>query len=412
MKFLFLSKYGDGLGLAQRIVDEGHSVTMYIVDTSYKSAGLGIVDRVGSWRPSLAESDIVICDMVGFGKHEKMFRRMNKPLFSCSRVLEQAELDRERGIELFKKAGINVPFTITYNNPMEAKELENTWETGYVIKPHDNASTAKTLVVRDKAAWDWALSLYAGTITVQRIVEDGIEVSTEGWFNGRGFIKPFNHTFEEKRLISQTSGSNTGCMGNVVINAKDGNKLTSETVMKLEPILKKIAYKGPIDINAIVTKDAVHALEFTSRLGYDAIEALMEGLNEPISDVIFETAVGVKKEMALGSDPMIAVRLSKSPWPITDPSSDDFGMPILGIDDSNRKHIFLTDAYKENDGIFYAASDGVIAKVTAHAKTVADARTRVYRTIDSINYPDKQYRLDIGERVPEDMKKLKEWNWL
>lgn len=412
MKILILSKEGDGLSLAQRIVSEGHSVKMFIESKAYKDAGVGIVDRIPSWRPHMTDADLIICDMVGFGKFEKLLRARGKPVFSCSSIMDQLELNREKGIDVLKRVGITLPFTQTYPDPSDAIELVNTWEDpGYVIKPHDNAATGRTLLTRTPEHFEWALGLYNEPITVQQIIE-GIEVSTEGWFNGRNFIEPFNHTFEEKRLLKD-AGPNTGCMGNVVINAGSGNRLVEATVARMEPSLKKIGYRGPIDINCMVTADAAYGLEFTSRLGYDAIEALMEGLREPVTDLLFETAVGIKSSMELGTDAMIAVRLSKAPWPSGEPNSDEHGMPIVGINEDNIKHIFLTDVFLDSEGSYrYAVGDGVIMKVTAHAKTVKEARLRVYRTIDGIEYPDKQFRSDIGERVGSDMDQLKEWGWL
>lgn len=412
MKILILSKDGDGLGLAQRIVDEGHTVKMFIEDRQFKMAGVGIVERVPSWRPHMDEADLIICDMVGFGKYEKTLKARGKPVFGCSAMMDELELDRERGAWLANKVGIALPFTQTYKDPADALELLNSWpDSGFVIKPHDNEATAKTLLVRTKDHFEWAINLYNETITVQEIVV-GVEVSTEGWFNGRDFITPFNHTFEEKRLLPD-GGPNTGCMGNVVLNAGEGNKLTRETVERLGPALKKMGYRGPVDINCIVTADAAYALEFTARLGYDAIEAMMEGLREPITDVLFETAIGIKKEISLGTDVMIAVRMSKAPWPSDEPDPDEKGMPIVGINEDNINHLFLTDVYKDSDGVYrYSAGDGVILKATAHAKTVKEARTRVYRTIAGIEYPDKQFRSDIGERVSADVDQLKEWGWL
>ena len=73
-------------------------------------------------------------------------------------------------------------------------------------------------------------------------------------------------------------------MGNVVIPTH-GNKLTDATIIKLAPFLKRISYRGPVDINTIVDEHRVYALEITARLGYDAIEALMEGLKEPVTDL-------------------------------------------------------------------------------------------------------------------------------
>lgn len=414
MKILILSHDGDGLGIAQKLSEEGHDVRMYIKDPQYKHAGKGIVTRVPSWRPVFKNQDLIICDMVGFGQHEETLRTSRAQLFSCSQVMDQIELDRKKGHEVFKKFDIQTPITLSYSNPDAAREVLNMWDdfpNGVFVKPSGNVATAKTQHVKTQEHLSWFLDSLPtdGELIIQDVVK-GIEVSTEGWFNGRDWITPFNHTFEEKQLLPG-AGPNTGCMGNVVITT-EGDKLVEETVMKLTPLLKKISYRGPIDVNAIVNSDGVHALEFTSRLGYDAIEALLEGLKEPVLDLFFETAVGTKRSMEITKDFMIAVRVSRAPWPHDNPEESDKGMPILGINEDNLKHLFLTDVFKEDEDYFYAAGDGVIAKATARGRSIQEARNRVYRTVESLIIPSKQFRKDIGKRVDNDMRTLQEGGWL
>ena len=414
MRILIISKDGDGLGIAHRMEMEGHSVSMYIQDPRFKLAGRGLIRRVQSWRPELASADLVLCDMVGFGRHERLLRRFGVPTLGCSAVADLLELDRGKSMELFQRVGMTLPETLTCNSPSEARLLLRDWEPpGYVLKPFNNQSTAKTLVVRDPDIMEWALSQYGpgDKLLVQRIV-DGVEVSTEGWFNGRAWVKPFNHTFEEKRFLPGGLGPNTGCMGNVVVPA-GMNRLVEETVLRLGPFLKKIGYRGPVDVNSIVNEMGAHVLEITPRFGYDAIEALAEGLREPLADFLFDMATGIKTYMDLPmTDKMIAVRLSLPPWPGGQPQAAQAGMPIKGLNAQNLKHIYLTDVMREGDEYKWAAGDGVLMKVTARGRTVDEARRRAYRTIGNLTIQDVQYRKDIGAHVDGDVERLKAWGYM
>lgn len=413
MKILILSMDGDGLGIAHRLAAEGNQVRMYVKDPRFRQAGEGLIEPISSWRPSLSWSDLIICDMVGFGKHEELFKTRGKVVFGCSKVMDMAELEREKGMELFERFGVPIPETYSFGNPKEAEAISDLWEDpGFVIKPSGNLDTAKTYVCKNPEIYKWALgNIPDGTkLIVQKIV-NGVEVSTEGWFNGRDWIKPFNHTFEEKKLFEGDKGPNTGCMGNVVITT-EGDKLVDSTIRKVTPLLKRINYRGPVDINCIVNGEDLYALEFTARLGYDAIEALLEGIKESVTDLFFETAMGVKKEIDITKDYMIAVRVSVAPWPHSEPDKEDKGMPIIGLVEDNLKHIFLTDVYKDGVDYKYAAGDGVILKATARGRSIEEARSRVYRTIGNIMIQDAQFRNDIGLRAVQDIKKLKEWGWL
>jgi len=430
MRVLFVSKEGDGLGIAQRLALEGHSADVYIADTRFKSAGRGIVNRVPEWRSAARRADLIIADCVGLGRCEDSVRSLGRPAIGFSAALDTIELDRRKGMELFERAGIKTPETHYFNSTAEALKLPAThgWGDGWVVKANGNISTAKTAVVKDESLWPRAVRQLPPESSgiVQRIVS-GVEISTEGWFNGSNFITPFNHTLEDKRFLAGDLGQNTGCMGNVVIRA-DSNRLTRDTIERTEPFLRMLGYRGPFDINTIVNADGAWALEVTSRMGYDAVEALAEGLDEPFGDFLFDVAMGTKKSMALTSDTMIAVRLSVPPWPMRRPDRDSAGEPVLGIDDDTLLHLFLTDIERTRGEYVTAGGDGVLLKATAVGGVTPpkplnngkrsrpdytyEARRRVYRLLDKIKVSNKQYRNDIGTRANADIAQLKEWGWL
>lgn len=413
MRVLILSKEGDGAGVAWKLVQEGHTVDLWIKNTQYSHALKGIVNRVPSFRPHIADADLVICDLVGFSEYTPLFKRLGKPILGCSDMADVLELDRRRGLELMQVAKIRVPTTHYFDSPKSAATLKWEHPLGYVIKPSDNLHVSKTYLCKHEEIYKWALTtLPAGqALIVQEIVE-GVEVSTEGWFNGRDWISPFNHTFEEKPLAAGGVGPMTGCMGNVVYPLKEPNKLVRETVMKLEPILRKASYKGPIDINAIVDESSVRALEITARFGYDAIEALMHGMKGPVGSFLFDVATGIAKTMPLhGFDYLIAVRVVVPPYPDQRQDTSMRGSPVIGVKGPGGS-VFLCDIYEEGGKYYYAASDGVLLKVAANGRDVREARRRVYARVDDVYALGAYYRNDIGARVEGNLTKLKQWGWV
>ena len=431
MRVLFISKEGDGLGVAQRFALEGNEVDVWIKNDRFKLAGIGIVNRVPSWQGAARKADLIIADCVGLGKYDTVLAGFKKPLLGVSRHLDAIELDRDLGMQLFERAKITIPETYRFASITEAKKIPHTegFNDGWVVKPDGNISTSKTMVVKDESLWDESVTTLPNPCTgiLQRVVS-GIEISTEGWFNGRDWIHPFNHTFEEKRFLAGDLGENTGCMGNVVVNAGSGNKLTKQTIERIGGFLSAINYRGPVDINCIVNEKGAYALEITSRMGYDAVEALIEGLEEPSAEFMFGVANGTQKRMNLTNDTMIAVRLSIPPWPMRRPEKTSEGSRVLGIDGQSITHLFLTDLQKKGNDYLTAGGDGVLLKATAIGRVTRgkvdpkgrpykddytyEARRRVYRTLDRIKVSSKQYRIDIGERVNGDIAKLKEWGWL
>jgi phosphoribosylamine-glycine ligase len=159
-------------------------------------------------------------------------------------------------------------------------------------------------------------------------------------------------------------------------------------------------------------------------MGYDAVEALAEGLTVPLSDFLYEVACGTATECPLADQTMIAVRLSIPPWPVMKPRADSAGERIEGIDETTLPHLFLTDLYKDNEGYKTAGGDGVLLKATAKgpSRRATDdtlqtdytffARKRVYELLDKIKISGRQWRVDIGARVNKEMAQLKQWGWI
>ena len=410
MKILFLSTEGDGLGVADKLQQEGHDVVFWCKDQKHIRDLTGFITRPDSWRPHVPSADLIICDMVGHSHNLPTFQRYAKPVLCCNAFADLLELDRIKGMQLAEALKIDTPVTYTYSSATEAKNRPFKGEV--YVKPCGNkGGPIATRRATTPAIYDYILSSLdpSSPVLIQEVVPEGVEVSTEGWFNGADWVHPFNHTFEEKKLMSG-GGVGTGCMGNVVVRAEP-DRLIKETLLKLTPFLRKASWKGPIDCNCIVTKDRAYLLEFTARMGYDAIEALMCGMREPIGTFLFEVATGVKKEMALTKDYMMAVRLVSPPYPYAGRTAEE-GQPLEGIGPENRKYIYLIGAMKKKGKLVTSGSDGIVAKVTATGRSVDEAQNRVYRTLDNIKGIDLFYRDDIGKRVPKELRKLKEWGWV
>lgn len=426
MKILMLSKSGDGLGLAHYFKIFGHKVILWIEDAKdFEYAGLGMFEKVSNWQVALKEADLVLSDMVGLGKFEAEIKKSGAPYACVSSNADELELDRSGQMEILRRLQIGLPKTWSFDSPRAAQAILELWSPpGYVIKPSGNLDTGKTLVVRDRRTFSWALSIYSGSqeLIVQEIIE-GVEVSTEGWFDGRSFVpEMFNHTFEEKKFAAGDLGPNTGCSGNIVIRA-DPNSQLVEQVKKFEEPLTRLKYKGPIDLNCIVNEEGIFALEVTPRIGYDAIEAFATMFEGDFTEALLGIAEGTlsAKPPNFRADLAAAVRLWLPPYPNGQAEAEERGRPIILPEGANRKenngYYLLTDAYfdatvQDEDVYFWAATDGVVAKVTKAGNDLSQVLEEVYKMASLVKILDVGYRVDIGERVFEDVEKLESWGVL
>lgn len=415
MKALLLSKDGDGLGVAQHMAYEGAEVYVYINNDKCDNALIGLVHRIKDWQSYLGRVDFIFTDTVEMPSFIEPVEASGTHFLGFNPSVWRVEMDRVKGMELFKCAGITTPETLSFPRP-SACEVPD-WEDGWVLKCCGNIGNDKTTLVTDKRLWKHSLAKLPADVPLicQRIV-DGVEVSTEGWFNGERFVRPFNHTFEEKKFLTGNLGPTTGCEGNVVIQS-ESNHLTKATIERVEPFLKLLGYRGPFDVNCIVNESDAHALEVTGRLGFDAIEAFCEALEVPIADFFYSIASGTAKKVPVIDQPTIAVRLSTPPYPNRAPDTSSAGEPILGIDDAALPHLYLADVQKRTNYHTTAGATGILLKATALGSVKGNdytslARERVYRVLDKIKVPNKQYRTDIGSRVNRDIARLTDWGWL
>jgi len=308
MRFLFISKGGESLGMAARVGREGHSVAFYC-DCAWdweEPPGTGITPiartterlcqapetpldtRFSSRaREELLsyDPDVVVFDMVGFGPLADRFRREGIPVIGGSQVADWLELDRGFGTGVMRSVGIRIPDTQEFQTWEEAKEFARSYDGRLVLKPSGNAECAKTYVSRGKEDLLPMMELYSKSteppVELQEFVE-GVEVSCEGWFDGEDWLPLWNSTWEEKRLFPGGVGPNTGCMGSVVKVFWEPPRLFLEGVGRMEELLRAARYTGPLDLNSIVTESGVYGLEWTSRFGYVAVENLCEGLVSPL----------------------------------------------------------------------------------------------------------------------------------
>jgi len=413
---LILSEQGDGIPIALRLKDEGHIVKIFFKDQKVRNGFTGYSNpsKVGNPRIMLDQYDLVLSDMVGSGTLVDELVEKGKLALGGGAFNDSMELDRNYGEKVMRSlTDVKIPESMAISTTQRLMEYLDEVSYPVVIKPSGNMSTTLTLVSNDKknrALKSFAVdNEYLTPCIVQRRV-DGVEVSTEGWFN-KGWIT-FNHTLELKRLMEHNKGPNTGCMGNVVWTT-EGDRLTKLLLNPLTPLLERVKYVGPLDVNCIVDEEDVYYLEVTARFGYDAIQALTELLRMSLFDFLYYNASRVGRAPTYHEGYGIAVRLSVPPYPNKKEMDRWKGVQVIDIPGEARRHVMLSDVMMVDGVEVLSGVDGVIGCVTARGQTVREAQRRAYRTIENIVLSeDVQYRRDVGMNAMHDMELLKEWGWI
>jgi phosphoribosylamine--glycine ligase len=229
MKILVISEAGDGLGLAWRMSQEGHNVTVALKYPNFKRSGQGLYNRVQAWRPLMDESEFILCDSLGYGAHERLLHRRGRVVYGANQFEDWI---------------------------VDLKQEDFLKECGFA-KPEK---------------FDDFLLLV-------------------GWFNGRNWLDPYFLAFKEVYLLPGNLGPVVGCMGCTVVPIHDC-VLVQETMAKMTVPLRKISLKGMVTC-AFTADESVNVVRVAPGLNYDVVEAIGEGLKGELADLLFSVASGL-----------------------------------------------------------------------------------------------------------------------
>jgi len=421
VKILMMSKTGRGFGIAHKLSEEGHDIQVFVQNRRCEDALLGVVGFVQGWRPVAAEwADLVIADEVGFGQYAAVLDGFGVPHIGINLIGDKLGSDPAKQIQAMRKVDIQIPETYEFDSPGEAREmLRELWgrdTIGWSIMPSGKVYTGKPFKVRDQDTLEWALEYYAAdqAVIAQKLVYNSIEIGTTGWFSGELWVEPFSHNMDDRRLLNDDLGLKVDSMGSVSW-AVSGKDMFVDELQKLAPILKAAQYKGPITLHSVASKKGIFAIDITAGFSYDGIEALYELLAEPLADVLIQIGLGTRSENKVRKGMYgVVARLTVLPYPHMPPDYLDKGMPILGVPSSvnSMAHCFLMDISKDGAIYRWAASSGVLMKISASDKNLSSAVKTLYKRIERITTPGVQYRTDIGSRVAEDTDELEQWEYL
>src|SRR5579863_1895355 len=319
-----ISKYVSGLPLLVRCQLEGSETLLYTTKKKTHQAGDGLVDQTDNlgvflkWKP-----DGIIMDCTGLGTLADTLIKMGLPVYGGSSLHDSMEFDRNDFLSLCEHVGIHVPSTFTTKHFKEAIAYVQKKKEPFALKIEGEKYAGSSYTYVGKSVEDTLemLEIYRehikGTVTINvQDVKKGVEVSTEGFFDGKQFLPDsVTHTFERKKFMEGDLGPAIGCAGDCVMFAQ-GFGVFEKGLQKLQPALSKLEYYGQIDLNTIVDEDGkVWALESTTRFGYNAIFGFMNLLKMPLSDFLMMAARRTLKKIPHSEDFALSVTLSVPPFP-------------------------------------------------------------------------------------------------
>lgn len=437
MKILLIDDESLRLSFAMRCQEAGHRVKVWFplenkhpMYGKYKNTvGDGIVDKVPDWKSWMDWADLIVLGNNSFlgDKLEPYFKK-GYPIFGCNKQAAELELDRELGQKTFEDAGIEVvPYktfqdydtAIAYIKKEKRPFVSKPWggesdkSLSYVPKGSTPVEAAANLVSQLES---WKRDGLKGEFMLQEMVE-GEEMAVGGWFGPGGFSKWINENWEEKRLMNDGFGPNTGEMG-TVMRYVTKSKLFDDVLEPVTDVLHKLNYVGYVDVNCIITKDGRPIpLEFTVRWGephYNLCQALHKG--DPAQWML--DLLRGRDTLKCSTDICIGIVLAMRdyPWDNLPPEQSE-GHPIRGITPRNRDSVYLTSVCMGiapcevkgaiKDAETFVTAGCYVMTVTGMGKTVMKAWESAETVAEEINWPPHMTRrTDIGWRLEKDIPEL------
>lgn len=423
IKFLFVSKYGEILDIANAVQDEGNLVKLFVDDKGSREIGDGFVPKTKSWKKQVDWADVIVFDYTGYGAIAEELRAKGKLVFGGTAYTDKLELDRSFGQNELKKHKVKILNYQEFTSFDEAITYVEQNPNRYVIKPCGEIQDYKQLlfvgkeedgndIVRVLKAYKKTWGNEMGVFQLQKKVT-GVEISVAAFFNGQKFIKPINITFEHKKFFPKELGVSTGEMGTSMFWTSE-NPIFDATLAKLEKTLAKDGFVGHIDVNCIVNGNGIYPLEFTTRFGFPQVFIQRAGISQKISEVIYKVAKGNDFKIATKKGFQVGVYLVVPPFPYDDPKTfETFSKDAIVVVKKNMKDGLHIQHLKKVSGEWLITGNtGIALMVSGTGFTMKEAQRMMYNRVNNVFINNVYYRTDIGDRWAEDSDKLWSWNLL
>ena len=423
MKFMMVSKAGEGGGLLYKIKEEDNDVRMFIEEPGYRTCWKGIIQQTDLNDPWIDRDTVIIFDSSGMGKLADSLRKVGYLVFGGSHWADKLEEDRKFGLEAMDQCRISFPETEFFNSNDWDKAKEFVMcnsKDRWVFKPSGDLPSRLTYLPSDcddlMGYMDHVKEHFSKDIKsfcLQKFV-DGKIVSTEMWCDGTKFVGRPNHTVEVKKLMNDDLGPATGCAGNMVWLGDESEISVDEGISRIEDQCVKNKFIGTIDLNAIISDDIVYGLEWTPRFGLDAMPTFLQMLSMDVGEVIssFAKESGILKVRDTFAG---GVRLSIPPYPLEPKHVKDVklvspnqGLPIRGLKEANKNNIYFYEIMlNKKQELIHSEGTGAILVASDTGATPEKSLELPYKIVEGVQVADKQYRTDLKTVLPKMYNEVK-----
>lgn len=428
MKVLIIDTDNVGLSFAWRCVQAGHTVRWFVKPKpcNHPDTGRGFkgVEKIQNWVGSIMWADLVFCTSNDdYLERLDFFKEKGAKVFAPSVKSANLEINRNAGMKLMEKAGIEVAPYQTFKSMKEAEKYVRKTEERYVFKTlGDNEDKALTYVSKNAAdlvGWMQRIMQQKqepkGEVMLQTFIK-GTEFGVSRWLGKNGWVGQWNESFEHKKLMSGNFGCNTGEMGTVAAFTKD-SKIGKETLGKLEEELIKLGHLGDTALGFIIDESGKpYPTEWTCRPGWPIFNMMLAATEgDPVQWMA--DALEGKDTTSFKEDIGTCLVVTHGDFPYGNKDRAEVsGVPIYGVTKGNKKYLHpqgvkidvmvdMNDDKIVERPTWNTAGDYVMV-VTGFGKDVKQSAERAYKTANQLHISNMILRDDVGEELENQLPEL------
>ena len=217
-------------------------------------------------------------------------------------------------------------------------------------------------------------------------------------------ISKFGTAQDHKRALEGDLGKNTGGMGayspsrlfNKELDEKIINKIINPTIKGIEDFGSK--YKGFLYAGLMIVKDEPYLIEYNVRMGDPECQTIIPKLETDLLDIFVACCDEKLREIQVKwvDQKSLCVVLCSKGYPET----FEKNVVIKNFNSINldeKDYLFHAGTKKNNNQIF--ATGGRVLNFVSLSDNFYDAREKIHKNLESLNWENGYYRKDIGYKV-------------
>ena len=207
---------------------------------------------------------------------------------------------------------------------------------------------------------------------------------------------------DHKAIFDGDKGPNTGGMGSYspapIIDQELLSEIEKTIIAPSFDAMKKEnrTYKGVLFIGLMITPEGPKVIEYNCRFGDPETQVILPKFDGDLANLLMKAARSefTKNEiLPMKSDHYLCLILASGGYP----GSYAKGYTIEGLDNIDEGSSIIHAGTKK-DNISIVTSGGRVLGIVSQGSTLKESKERSYRMAEQIDFRDKYYRYDIGDK--------------